>query len=235
MPASLHCLEVDSASEIDSRVGDVFAQVFRTDFDAPGFAVLGFSQPIIPQELRRAMIALKRSLSAKLNDLSGRHLNYLSMGRFDQQNTTKFHLDGAPDESILMLGYEPSHVRSRLFMADYSKCAHGMGMSPRQFLDSHNPMFAAGAMLLEPYISPVECFDSARAQIVIINNSSHALDGTGLQGVMHQAIIDSPDPAQKRVVNSTMLEVSIDTRELKTAAEQDAFITNEAISEPIKY
>lgn len=235
MPASLFCLEVDSAAEIDSRVGDVYAQVFRTDFDALGFALLGFSQPIMPQDLRRAMVSLKRSLSQKLFAASGRNLNYLSMGRFDQQNTTKFHLDGAPDESILILGYEPSHVRSRLFMADYSKCAHSIGLSPRQFLDTHNPMFAAGAKLLEFYISPVECFDSARAQIVIINNSSHVLDGKGLQGVMHQAIIDNPDPSQKRVVNSTMLEVSIDARDLKTLDEQDTFITNEAISEPIKY
>ena len=45
------------------------------------------------------------------------------MGRFDSQTTTKFHLDGAPDEAFLMLGYEASPVRSELAIADYSKAA----------------------------------------------------------------------------------------------------------------
>lgn len=235
MHASLYCLEVDSAAEIEARIDDIFAQVFRTNFDPPGFALLSFPQPILPHDLRRAMVDLKRSLSAQLFDESGRQLSYLSMGRFDQQNTTKFHLDGAPEESILMLGYEPSRVRSRLFMADYSKCAHTLGLTPREFLEHHNPMYAAGAKLLEPHVTQVECFNPSFAQIVVINNSSAAMDGVGLQGVMHQAIIDTPNAALQRVVNSTMLEVSIDVRELKTVSEQDAFIASDAISAPIKY
>jgi len=43
---------------------------------------------------------------------------FRSLARFDQQETTKFHLDGAPEQSMLVLGYEPSRVQSRLPTAD---------------------------------------------------------------------------------------------------------------------
>ncbi len=235
MPQTGYCIDVESESRIDAYAEDVFFQVMRTGFDAPGFALLSFQQPVLPRDLRRAMVELKRHLSSMLLQWRGCTLNYLSMGRFDQQNTTKFHLDGSPEEAILMLGYEPSRVRSRLFMADYAKCAHAMGLTPREFLDNHNPMFAAGAKLLEPYIAQVECFNPALPQIVVINNSSRALDGIGLQGVMHQAIIDTPDAAQQRVVNSTMMSVASGEIEPRSAAEQDVFIESDEISRSVKY
>lgn len=235
MAPSGYCIDVESELRIDACADNVFSQVMRTGFYAPGFAVLSFPRPVSPRELRRAMVALKRRLSSMLTELRGSALNYQSMGRFDQQNTTKFHLDGSPDEAILMLGYEPSRVRSRLFIADYSKCAHVMGLTPREFLEKHNPMFAAGAKLLEPYVTQVECFNPAISQIVIINNSSRALDGIGLQGVMHQAIIDTPSGTLRRVVNSTMLTVTSDNVELLSEAEQDAFVESEEISGAMKY
>lgn len=230
-----YCIDVENESSIDAYAGDVFSQVIRTEFDAPGFALLSFARPILPSDLRRTMVLLKRKLSSMLQECRGCALNYLSMGRFDQQNTTKFHLDGSPDEAILMLGYEPSRVRSRLFMADYSKCAHAMGLTPRAFLDKHNTMFSEGAKLLTPYVTQVECFNPAYAQIVVINNSCHALDGIGLQGVMHQAIVDTPDASAQRIVNSTMMSVARSEFESLSPAEQSIFIESDAISRPVKY
>jgi len=235
MPLTGYCIEVKSEARIEAYADDVFSQVMRVGFDVPGFALLSFQQPVPPKSIRRAMVELRRRLSSMLLQSRGCSLNYLSMGRFDQQNTTKFHLDGSPDEAILMLGYEPSRVRSRLFMADYSKCAHAMGLTPREFLDHHNPMFAAGAKMLEPYITQIECFNPAFAQIVVINNSSRAMDGVGLQGVMHQAIIDTPDSALQRVVNSTMMSVASGEIEPRSTAEQDVFIESDEISRPVKY
>ena len=59
------------------------------------------------------MVELKGLLSDLAVQRGRRPFAYLSMARFDQQETTKFHLDGAPAESLLMLGYEPSKIRSR--------------------------------------------------------------------------------------------------------------------------
>ena len=75
----------------------------------------------------------------------------MSAGRFDQQVTTRLHRDGGPDECFLMLGYEPSAIVAEIGIADYSKCAHDMGLSASEFLDHYNPMFAAGEDLLRPY------------------------------------------------------------------------------------
>ena len=44
--------------------------------------------------------------------------------------TTRPHRDGGPDECLLLLGYEPSSVPAELRMADYSRCAHGLGLTP---------------------------------------------------------------------------------------------------------
>lgn len=229
MPA-LECLECSSPQTLSDSLDTLALDVFRTDFSRPGFSVLSFQQPLTPRELRAAMVNLKQKLSAWLESHLDRRLSYLSMGRFNQQTTTKFHLDGAPEESVLMLGYEPTAIQSRLFMADYTRCAHDNGLSVRRFLDERNPMFSEGARLLQPYVSPVACFDPTRAQIVLINNSSNDPNGQNLLGVMHQAIIDKPDGAQRRLVNSTMLAVSTNATDLFTHDAQQAFIENEAIS-----
>ena len=102
----------------ETIVRRVYAQVFRTNFAMPGVALLSFQERISSQELRSLMWVLKNSLGALHHEATGKHLVYLSMGRFDSQVTTKFHLDGAPDEAFLMLGYESTPVRSELSIAD---------------------------------------------------------------------------------------------------------------------
>ncbi len=80
------------------------------------------------------MVELKGLLSDLAVQRGRRPFAYLSMARFDQQETTKFHLDGAPAESLLMLGYEPSKIRSRLFLADYIRASQDLGITPEQYL-----------------------------------------------------------------------------------------------------
>ena len=116
----------------------IYAQVFRADFAAPGAALISFRESIPSVELRALMWTLKNTLSALHHQASGKHLVYLSMGRFDSQTTTKFHLDGAPGEAFLMLGYESSPVRSELAIADYSKAAHDWGITPKKLLAEFN-------------------------------------------------------------------------------------------------
>ena len=79
------------------------------------------------------------------------------MARFDQQETTKFHLDGAPEQSMLMLGYEPSRVVSRLFLADYTRAASDLGITPQLFLTEFNPMYRAEIEKLSPHWDGQPC------------------------------------------------------------------------------
>jgi hypothetical protein len=197
---------LDASNGTDpSAVADwAYSRTFRYDFNEPGFALIRLSRDTSPKSLRHYMVALKQHLSERYSATQRRDLEYCSAGRFDQQATTKFHLDGSPDESLLMLGYEPTSVASRLSIADYSQCAFNLSISPREFLDHHNPMFSEGAQRLQAYTTEVLPFSNLDYEIVIINNSSAAF-GAGLQGVMHKAVVVGANPAKQRIVNSTMI------------------------------
>jgi hypothetical protein len=118
------------------------------------------------------MVELKEALSRLHAAERGTHLVYRSMGRFDSQVTTKYHLDGAPDEAFLMLGCEATTVHSTLAIADYSRAAHDWEITPRELLTDCNPMFADNEQKLLPYCEPLAAFDSSYSHIVLLNNSS---------------------------------------------------------------
>lgn len=74
----------------------VFDQAWRRTFSFPGFCLLEIEGTIDSHLLRSWMVKLR----GFLNDIALAHNQGLfaiqSMARFDQQDTTKFHLDGAP-------------------------------------------------------------------------------------------------------------------------------------------
>jgi hypothetical protein len=203
---------VPDAGGLPALAERLAAQLFRGDFRAPGFALVSLGPAVDSRTLRRFMIALKGVLAAQYHRRTGRHLVSLSAGRFDQQATTKFHLDGAPEESFLLLGYEPTRVRSAISLADYSRAAYDRGLTPREFLAAYNPMFAAGEQALAPYVTRLTVFDPSAAQVLLINNSSLPVraDGSTQLGVLHQATIPAPNPAERRIVNSTLLVPAAD-------------------------
>lgn len=200
----------DASSVLTDLVVDwSFGRVWRTNFAAPGFAVLDLGPAIGPRGLRSAMIDLKERLGAVGRRRGGARFAFQSLGRYDQQVTTKFHLDGAPDRSLLMLGYEPSPVRSHLALADYSRCAHHLGITPRQFLDEFNPMYRRGEERLLPYVTLLPEPPAGFSRILLVNNSLLPF-AEGRQdplGVLHRAEIPEPDDSQRRVMNSIMLRV----------------------------
>ncbi|WP_395738254.1 hypothetical protein [Prosthecobacter sp.] len=184
----------------------VFERVFRTDFIQSGFAVLVLPAGTESHDLRRSMRLLKERLSVLHAERWSEPLEYLSLGRFDQQTTTRLHLDGAPDRSFLMLGYEPTSVRSDFHIADFSRCAHDLGITPADFLQKHNPMFSAGAEMLKDYLTTVSDWQESRSRIVVINNCMAEPGAAGgTHGVLHGATILSPDSGASRVINSTMM------------------------------
>ena len=82
-----------------------------------------------------------------------------------------------------MLGYEPSEVLSELEISDYTKCAADLGLSPTEFLAKHNPMFKAGADLLQPYVTKIPCFDNRSFQIVSIVSVQGRFGGIRVVGL----------------------------------------------------
>lgn len=117
------------------------------------------------------------------------------LGRFDQQVTTKFHRDGAPEESLLVLGYEPSSIQSRFFLADACRAARDAGVGVNAFLSANNPMFPSGERLLGPYVQELLVPRDTGA-IVVVNNSLFPDDAPTphLLGLLHKGTIERPDP-----------------------------------------
>lgn len=105
---------------------EVDTAVWRTTLDQPGYALLRFPHPVGSRDLRRAMVALVEGLPVRFV--------VERLGRFDQQVSSKFHRDGAPPASLLLLGYEATAVRSRLFIADASRAAAAAGVPLPEFV-----------------------------------------------------------------------------------------------------
>jgi hypothetical protein len=179
------------------------------------------------------MVSLKQQLSEVAIMRGGRPFAFRSLARFDQQETTTFHLDGAPDQSMLMLGYEPSGVQSRLFLADYARAAFALGLTPQQFLHDHNPMYRLGEEVLGRYVTELPQPADGHGRILLVNNSSLPFTEarTSPLGVMPRAIIVTPDDAERRIVNSVML-VSGESEEIGQEQERE-FVTTDKISQKV--
>lgn len=225
-----YCLTIPYDGHPADLAERVFDLVWRFDFAAPGFAVLDAGPGPDSRALRASMLDLWR----RLGEVAARRglgpFGLRSLSRFDQQVTTKFHLDGAPEQSLLMLGYEPSNVESRLRLADYARAAFDLGITPRQFLDDFNPMYRRGEDLLAGYVTEVPPPRRGHSRLVLVNNSSlpFADARTHPLGVMHQALIVTPNDAETRVVNSAML-VAGGADEV-TPRQREDFLTTDGIS-----
>lgn len=189
----------------------VYDAVFRTEFSRPGFFLIRLEVAEGSSAERSFMVSLKESLSSqcKMDPRFQFELDYFSINRFDQKNSTKPHRDGAPERSILLLGYEPTPVKSVLTMADYSRAAYGLGLSPKQFLEDFNPMYEQGREQLASHTTELCDFDNSCYQVMVINNSCESYTGgvNNWLGVLHCAEIED-DGVSSRVVNSLTLAPS---------------------------
>ncbi len=212
----LICLR-PSTLDVHAIAVDVYERTCRTNFDSPGFCVVNIVASMDSVAFRQLMVGIKRELASVHTSRTDETLVFLSAARFDQQESTKPHLDGGPDECFLMLGYEPSEISSELEIFDYAKCAFDLGLSPKEFMAKHNPMFKPGQDVLRPYVTRIPCFSINNYQIVCINNSSapFSADATNWQGTLHTATILKPDESKRRVINSTMIaRAPMGTRDL---------------------
>jgi hypothetical protein len=181
--------------------------VFRTDLSRPGFALLDLDTDGTAQEFRALLIALCAALGRAYQGKFGRPLRIVALNRTNQQFSTEAHLDGGPDESILMLGYEPSEVISRIFLLDYTRAAADRGLTPKEFLARVNPMTRGGKEILAPCTTEIAQPPPDHYRALIVNNSSCPLDQAdrGMLGLLHKAVIPVALPGRPRVINSLTL------------------------------
>jgi hypothetical protein len=230
-PRDTICLRPASL-DVQSIATDIYDRTCRTNFDAPGFCVVNVGNSIASVAFRQLMVDLKRAMAGVHESRTKKTLAYLSAARFDQQETTRPHLDSGPDECFLMLGYEPSDVDAELEISDYAKCAFDLGLTPKEFMGRHNPMFRSGYKLLRTYSTRVPCFLPTDFQIICINNSSapFSQDRTMWQGTLHTATILTPDESKRRVINSTLIaSAPLGTPETITESQQQEFITTSTV------
>jgi len=203
--------------DVPAVTAEVFARVWRTALDQPGFALLRFTREVSSRELRRAMVELVAAFPVPFVPER--------FGRFDQQVSSRFHRDGAPPASLLVLGYEPTAVRSRFWIADASVAAHAAGMGLTEYLAANNPMFPAGETALAPFVMELD-LPHGEAFLIIANNSLLPLGSGNPLGVLHKAVIPSPDPAGRRVINSIGFTPADAVNGLP-ASERERFLTRD--------
>jgi hypothetical protein len=210
----------------------VYRLACRESFAPPGYALIRQTKITSSKAHRESLIELKESLSLIHKAITGQTLGIFSINRFDQKHSSRPHRDGAPAQSLLLVGYEPTRVASELFIADYSACAHQLGLSPVQFLEEFNPMYKKGMDNLAPYVMPLVEYDPSYFNILVINNSSMPLNRIDhyWQGVLHYADINGVGLGA-RVINSLSLTPLVE--EASAAVSEEAvrnFLKSENLS-----
>lgn len=204
----------------------LFRRVWRTTLHEPGWAVLAPAEPVNSFALRREMVRVLDALSAEAVRAGLPPLVVERLGRFDQQVSTRFHRDGAAPASLLLLGYEPSRVASRFFVADAARAAEAVGMGVNAFLAANNPLTPAGEAALAGVITEV-CWPADRGALVIVNNSLFPDDEPRRPlGLLHKGLIERPDPSAARVINSIgAMPADEPGRRPLPASEVEAFVS----------
>jgi hypothetical protein len=196
----------------------VFRHVWRVTLDEAGCALLRFPRDVTSRELRRAMVELVGAFPVPFVPER--------FGRFDQQVSSKFHRDGAPPASLLVLGYEPTAVRSRFWIADASAAAARAGLGLKEYLSANHPILPTGEAALAPFVTELEV-PHREPYLVVANNSFLPFDGSNPLGVFHKAVIPSPDPNGRRVINSIGFTPQVEGVTGLPAAELERFLTRD--------
>src|ERR1700722_20162717 len=112
----------------ETLAGSIAERVFRDDLALPGFAALDLGPDLTPEAFETFLERLAGALAGLYRQRYGVSLTVQPQGRFDQQRSTLPHRDGGPDRSVLVLGYEPTPIDSRLFLLDFTRCACQQGL-----------------------------------------------------------------------------------------------------------
>lgn len=194
----------------DEQLNSIHADVFRDSVSSPGFYFADLGSDIDSKTFRRTMIDLKEGLNRVCEVHSNKHLTYQWLGRFDHQHTSMFHRDNAASLSFLMLGYEPTEIDSRVFVADYSKLIESKGLSLSKYFggeEARNTAPSDGD--LEPFTTELVPFPKNTYRLLLLNNSRSFDEAT--YGVFHRGEAIEKIEGADRVINSMMLNLGDDT------------------------
>jgi len=211
---------------IEKLAQQCFHAVFRTDIDKPGFQYFNLGKNRSPLEFRTIMTSLKKELSKLSETYFGKKLSYHWLVRFDQQVNTPFHVDNAAHQSFLLLGYEPSVIESELHIADYHAFAKE---NDKDFLTNFTPVFKDDKSILAPFTTKLKSFDKEAYQIVIMNNSSPTPPAETL-GVYHKAVIVEQDFSKSRIVNSMVLNMTSEEKNIEDQKREESYLNSNVIS-----
>lgn len=190
----------------EEALDKIYRAVFRPTTNEPGFYHLDLGTEIDSKAFRKQMVELKERLSRTCQLHQNKQLNYQWMSRTNHRNSSQFHIDTAPEQSILMLGYEPSTVESKVYLADYTRFLEENELSAQDyFRNSINGNFAPNDEELTPYVSELTPFPKDHYRIVVINNSRSF--GQKTYGVFHRGEVPDNLVQEDRLVNAIMLAV----------------------------
>lgn len=214
---------------IEEIINHSIQNIFRTNTSKPGYVLFDFGTQISSSAFRAVMIGLKNGLATFIQERYNKQLDYQWLGRFDQQVNTPYHLDNASEQSILMLGYEPSEIESELFLADYDSYYHSNAKGIEKEGALYEPIIQESDADILPFRVKLDPFDNKHFKLVVINNSN-SKSNREMLGLYHKATILEPDLNKSRVVNSMMLNFIPMNDKLKNVIDEEHFINTTLVS-----
>jgi len=182
----------------------IYDAVFRESTNQPGYYFQDFGKLIDSKIFRQRMVELKNGLSKICELRLNKELNYQGAGRFNQQNTSRFHRDTAEEHAFLMLGYEPTKVDSKVYVADYSKHIESQNMSVETYFGGDEDVNTADDdQLLLPYITQLAPFPKNNYRLLLLNNSKSFKENTF--GVFHRGEVLQKIEGEDRILNYMLL------------------------------
>lgn len=221
----------------DELVQSVMTRVLRNDFTQPGVALLDGGTTGEPRAFREFLWKLVQGMDAQFQKQHNKKLWMVSAVHMNQKYSTQAHIDAGPAEGLLILGYEPTAVKSQICVTDYIQYAQSIGQPVPTFLREYPSKHQEHLKKMVPFTTELLAFQPDRYQVVIFNNSSLTLESCkrgmhGMLGVMHQASIDDQaDEKHERIINSIMLGVaSLDALSLYGDDDLQKFIEGQSYS-----
>ena len=182
----------------------IYQAVFRNSTSQPGFYYQDLGKQLNSKAFRQRMIELKDGLSYISEQASNKKLNYQSIGRFNHQHSSRFHRDSAEPLSFLMLGYEPTQVESKVYIADYTKLIESQNISLEAYFEGDEGInTAADEKQLNPYVTELSPFSKDNYRLLLLNNSKSFQEKTF--GVFHRGEISQKVDQEDRIINYMML------------------------------
>jgi len=188
------------------QLHDIYEAVFRGSTHQPGFYFQDFGNKIDSPTFRKIMIELKQGLSNICELRLNKQLNYQGIGRFNHQHSSRFHRDSAHPHSFLMLGYEPTQVDSKVYVADYTKYIEHQNIPLETYFDGSQELNSVNDdQSLLPYITELAPFPKDHYRLLLVNNSKSFEEKTF--GVFHRGEVLQVIEGEDRLLNYVMLQL----------------------------